>query len=108
MVGVPFIVRSSGTSIGIRGERRAMARGSKWIEANGDDDVRVVACRALDWRLRRVWHFLELSVEEPPSEIENVHQLRVAARRAQAALDTFEPWLPRRRGRWIGKQAKRV
>jgi CHAD domain-containing protein len=55
-----------------------------------------------------LWHFLELAVLEPPSDTENVHQLRVYARRTAAAMEIFDDWLPRRRGRWIAKQLKRV
>jgi len=88
--------------------RRRMARSSKWIESRPDDRVEDVARRALEARLERLWHFLELAVLEPPSEAENVHQLRVYARRTAAAMEIFNDWLPRRRGRWMAKQLKRV
>jgi CHAD domain-containing protein len=85
-----------------------MGRNTKWIEGQPDDSVEVVARRALEARLERLWHYLELSVLEPPSETENVHQLRVFARRAAAAMEIFDQWLPPRRGRWMRKQLKRL
>ena len=85
-----------------------MGRNTKWIESQPDDSVEEVARRALEARLERLWHYLELSVSESLSETENVHQLRVFTRRTAAAMDIFADWLPRRRGRWMRKQLKRV
>jgi len=85
-----------------------MGRNSKWIESRPDESARRVARRALELRLDRVWHYLQLSVEGARSETENVHQLRVFARRTAAALDIFSAWLPNRRGQWMQKQIKRV
>ncbi len=68
----------------------------------------VVARRALDARLERVWHYLGQSVKDSQDETENVHQLRVFVRRTTAALEIFDAWLPKRRGRWVRKQVKRV
>jgi CHAD domain-containing protein len=53
-------------------------------------------------------HYLELAVRAPRSETENVHQLRVFSRRAAAAMDIFEAWLPPNRGRSMRKSIKRV
>lgn len=85
-----------------------MGRNTKWIESQPDDLVEDVARRALEARLERLWHFLELSVCEPQSDTENVHQLRVFTRRTGAAMDIFADWLPPRRGRWMQKQLKRL
>jgi CHAD domain-containing protein len=85
-----------------------MGRNSKWIEGQPDDSTEQVARRALAARLERMWHYLERAVREPKSEAENVHQLRVFARRAAAALEIFSAWLPSRRGQWMSKQVKRV
>lgn len=85
-----------------------MGRNSKWIDSEPRDSVRKIARRALEARLERVWYFLELAMRQPRSETENVHQLRVFARRAAAALETFEACLPPRRGRWMQKQVKRI
>jgi len=85
-----------------------MGRNTKWIESQSDDAVDKVARRALASRIERMGHYLELSVREPQSETENVHQLRVFARRTGAALHLFEPWLPPRRGKWMSKKVKHV
>jgi CHAD domain-containing protein len=85
-----------------------MGRNTKWIDSQPEDSAEEVARRALEARLERLWHFLELSVCQPPSETENVHQLRVFTRRSAAAMEIFADWLPRRRGRWMHKQLKRV
>jgi CHAD domain-containing protein len=85
-----------------------MGRSTKWIDSQPDDSVEDVARRAFEARLERLWHFLELSVSEPASETENVHQLRVFARRTAAAMEIFADWLPPRRGRWLRKQLRRV
>ena len=68
----------------------------------------IVAHRALETRLERVWHFLTRAVDDSSDEIEYVHQLRVFVRRATAALEIFDDWLPKRRGNWVRKQVKRV
>jgi CHAD domain-containing protein len=85
-----------------------MARNGKWIDSRADDAVQTVARSALEARLKRMWHYLELAVRESPSETENVHQLRVFSRRAAAAMEMFDAWLPPRRGRWMRKQVKQV
>jgi CHAD domain-containing protein len=85
-----------------------MGRNTKWIDSQPDDAVEDVARRALEARLEGLWHYLELSVGEPSSDTENVHQLRVFTRRTAAAMDIFADWLPRRRGRWMRKQLKRL
>jgi CHAD domain-containing protein len=55
-----------------------------------------------------MWHYLRLAVEKPNGDTENVHQLRVFSRRAAAVMEIFDESLPRRRGRWMQKQVKRV
>jgi CHAD domain-containing protein len=85
-----------------------MGRNSKWIESQPGDSVEVVARRALSTRLGRLWHYLERSVHDSSEDAENVHQLRVFTRRTAVAMDTFDDWLPKRRGRWLRKQLKRL
>ncbi len=85
-----------------------MGRNNKWIESQPDDSVARIGRRALSARLQRVCHYLNLAVREPATETENVHQLRVFSRRAAAALEIFEAWLPPRRGKWIAKQVKKI
>lgn len=85
-----------------------MGRNAKWIDSQPDDLVDDVARRALEVRLDRLWYFLEQAVVEPNSETENVHQLRVFTRRAGASMEIFAELLPKRRGRWMRKQLKRL
>jgi len=88
--------------------RERMGRNTKWIDSQPDDLVDDVARRALEVRLDRLWYFLEQAVVEPNSETENVHQLRVFTRRAGASMEIFAELLPKRRGRWMRKQLKRL
>ena len=70
-----------------------MAEG-KWIEGLTPDTPAVDAARAvLAARLGSVRHYLPLAAEQPGA-VENVHQLRVATRRAGAALRLFRPLVP--------------
>jgi CHAD domain-containing protein len=85
-----------------------MGSGSKWTESQPDDSPRKVARRAIKSHLERMWRYLTESVEGPRSETENVHQLRVFSRRADAAMEIFQDSLPKRRGHWMRKQVKRL
>ena len=70
-----------------------MAEG-KWIEGLTPDTPAVDAARAvLAARLGGVRHYFPLAVGSPGA-VENVHQLRVATRRAAAALRLFRPLVP--------------
>ena len=85
-----------------------MIRKTKWIEDSAfDDQIDVVARRALTGRLDFVWHFLSRAAAAD-HEAEDVHQLRVATRRAMAALEIFRALLPPRRARKMKKQLKRI
>lgn len=82
---------------------------AKWI-----DDVRPaqpvseLARRALDLRLSSVWHHLPLAAQLAADDVEHVHLLRVATRRAAATLRLFKDLLPRRRRRWLTKQLRSI
>lgn len=88
--------------------RASMGRNNKWIESQPDDSVACIGRRALSARLQRMCHYLQLAVRQNETETENVHQLRVFSRRAAAALEIFEAWLPPRRGQWIARQVKKI
>jgi CHAD domain-containing protein len=81
----------------------------KWVEGESPRDrVADVARRTLAARLAAVQHYLSLAAERADEDVEYVHQLRVWARRATAALRLYEELLPRRRFCWVRKQLKRV
>jgi CHAD domain-containing protein len=85
-----------------------MVRKTKWIANSAPDEpVDEVARRALAARLESVWRLMSRAAADDPSP-EHVHQLRVATRRAMAALRIFEPLLPSRRARKMKKQLKRI
>ena len=78
-----------------------MARKSKWIDIESPSEpAQSVARRAISGRLQTVWSWLPQAAEAAGDDIENVHQLRVSTRRATAALQLFEPLLPRKLSRW--------
>lgn len=82
---------------------------SKWIEGLAPDQpVEEAARGVLELRLNRVWELLPAAAYEADQDVEHVHQLRVASRRAHAALRAFEDCLPRRRGRKLKRQLHRV
>ncbi len=81
----------------------------KWIKVDSPaEPVTAVARRTLRQRLRWMWHYLPLAAQRPEEDVEYVHQLRIATRRAEAALETFGPYLPRRRAQWLAKKLRKV
>src|SRR5271157_3365465 len=81
----------------------------KWINGvTTGDRTGDVAMRSLQNRLGAVLQVLPLAARKAEENIEYVHQLRVWARRASAALEIYEDLLPRRRCAWMKKQLKRV
>ena len=85
-----------------------MVRKGKWIaDASPDEPFQDVARRALDARLDLVGHYLPRAADAA-DETENVHQLRVATRRAMAAMQIFDALLAPRRAGWMNKQLKRI
>ena len=69
----------------------------KWIAGmTADAPLTKAAHHALSVRLRTVAHALPLAVQESDRDPEYVHQLRVATRRADAALRLFASCLPRK------------
>ena len=79
-----------------------MQRSDKWVNVRGvDEPVTAVARRTVGDRLRAVGHRLREAVSADGDEVEAVHQIRVAARRADAALDIFCELCPSgRRAKW--------
>lgn len=86
-----------------------MAASGKWIEGIGPDTtVADAARRSLELRLAVVSHTLPLAAHLAEHDIEHVHRLRVATRRAAAALKLYRDWLPRKLGRRIKKRLRQM
>jgi CHAD domain-containing protein len=83
-----------------------MAKFIKWVEAGPDELLEDVAVRSLDSRLQPLLHFVPLAARHPEQDVEYVHQMRVWARRATAAVSLYETLLPKRRRKWINAQLK--
>ncbi len=87
----------------------AMIRKSKWLDDVCPSQAACeVATVALRDRLHVVAHYLPLASEQSDEDVENVHQLRVATRRAMAAIETFEAFLSPRRASKMMKWLKRI
>src|SRR5207247_10117237 len=83
--------------------------GTKWIPGTrAKQPVAKAARRALRLRLGEVCRMLPLAARHAHEDVEYVHQLRVASRRAVATVDVFWDLLPTKRRQWVRKQLKRV
>ena len=90
-------------------KKHEIVKPSKWIEhTNAAQPITEVACQALHDRLTTVWLYAPLAAKEWQEDVEHVHQLRVATRRARAALELFAELLPQRRVRWISKRLREL
>lgn len=67
-----------------------------------------VARELLEARLHLVWRQLELVHRDEAKSPREVHQLRVATRRAVAALELFQPLLLPGLDRWFRKRLRRI
>ncbi len=80
----------------------------KWIEVSPTDPVDDVVRQSLLSRLSPLQKYLRLAATRSKQNVEYVHQLRVWSRRAQAAVELYGDFVPRRRARWILRQLKRI
>ncbi len=81
----------------------------KWIEGlTADTPLTKAAETVLSVRLHTVGQALPKAAQEADKDPENVHQLRVATRRADAALRIFEPCLPKKVHKTARKRLKRL
>lgn len=86
-----------------------MSQSSKWIEGIAPDGgVREAARLSLEARLATVFRLLPLAAERADEDVEHVHRLRVATRRATAALRLYADWLPRGTMRWLKKRLRKI
>jgi CHAD domain-containing protein len=81
----------------------------KWIDGLGPKThTDEAARRVIEVRFQVVRGCLPLAVHDADRDVEHVHQLRVATRRAGAALRTFERWLPGKTFRKAWKQLRAI
>lgn len=81
----------------------------KWINGvDADDRLTVLAACSLYERLPAVWKQLGRAARHPEEDVEHVHRLRVASRRAVATLELFDDLLPRRRTRKLLRRLKKL
>ena len=73
-----------------------------------EQPVGLLAARAVDRRLNRVAKLLPRAAKHPDRDVEYVHDLRVASRRAAATLRLFDPWLPQPASRKMQSRLNRV
>jgi len=86
-----------------------MVRKNKWLEgAMPAEPATAAASVALSARLELLWQSVPPAALHSEQDVEHVHQLRVATRRAMAALEIFGEFVPRRRDKWFRKQLKRI
>lgn len=86
-----------------------MAGSNKWmVEAGADEPVGRVVRRALGARLQVVERLLPRAAFEAERDVEYVHQLRVATRRAMAVISLCTEALPRKRVRWFRRKLRRM
>src|SRR2546423_3589961 len=86
-----------------------MASSGKWIDGlHADSAVEDAARRSLEVRLATVAHYLPLAAHLAEHDIEHVHRLRVATRRAAAALKLYRDRLPQKDARWGKKQLRKI
>lgn len=86
-----------------------MAASAKWIEGLAPDgNVADAARRSLGPRLSSVVHLLPLAAHLAEHDIEHVHRLRVATRRATAALKLYRDCVAAKPGRWMKKRLRQI
>ncbi|MBX7165415.1 MAG: CHAD domain-containing protein [Pirellulales bacterium] len=86
-----------------------MARRGKWLSGVSPQMPASEAARlGLESRLHLVWRYLPLAAQRADEDLEYVHQLRVASRRAVAALECFAEFAPPRGLQKLARDVKRI
>jgi CHAD domain-containing protein len=86
-----------------------MGPSGKWIDGIGPDStVEEAARRSLANRLDVVDYWLPRAAYLAEQDVEHVHRLRVATRRAMAAVQLYRDWLPGKPSRWLKKRLKKI
>ena len=82
---------------------------SKWIQGTSPSaPVSAAAREALRARLKTVAYYLPLAALKSDRDVEYVHQLRVATRRAVALLRIFRGQLSDKHAEWLDRQLKKI
>jgi CHAD domain-containing protein len=86
-----------------------MSSSPKWIEGiTPESSVEDAARRSLEPRLAAVVHLLPLAAYLASHDIEHVHRLRVATRRATAAQKLYRDCLPPKKYRWVKRWLRKI
>lgn len=86
-----------------------MKLSSAWIVSeDGRRPAALVAARTLRKRLDAVWRELPAAGSRALRDGESVHRLRVATRRAIAALEAFADLVPKKQADWFAKRLRRL
>jgi CHAD domain-containing protein len=86
-----------------------MTSSSKWIEGIGaQTSVADAARKSLGPRLAAVSHMLPMAAHLAEHDVEHVHRLRVATRRATAALKLYRECLDGKEARWMKKWLRKI
>jgi len=86
-----------------------MSASSKWIEGLGPEcSVSQAARRSLEPRLAAVTHALPMAAHLAAHDVEYVHRLRVATRRATAALKLYRDCVGVKPARWMKKLLRKI
>lgn len=82
----------------------------KWLGGvDQNSPLSAVARAALQQRLPLVpRHLVRAAMHAPADNVEHVHQLRVATRRAVAAVEMFRDLIPARRRKWLTRKLRHV
>ena len=84
-------------------------RKGKWIQGTSPaEPVSVAARESLRARLRTVAYYLPLAANKSDRDVEYIHQLRVATRRAVALLRIFRPLLSDKHAEWLDRTLKKI
>jgi CHAD domain-containing protein len=78
------------------------------VDVSDDQPVVEVALSTLDDRLKVVRKRFSQAVRHGKKNAERIHQLRVATRRASAALDLYYDFVPRKRAKKMSQRLKQI
>lgn len=93
---------------GLQPRAKRAADGKKWIGGAPDDSWPAIARSMLAVRLHAVRRALSPAARQWEDDVEHVHQLRVASRRAGAALAVAADSLPKDKRRKISRQLRKI